>query len=104
MNVNSELVAWFQQLYCGIASDGMGVHIFLEILEGVKHVEYVVLLLLGCKDPLLEVHEVLPTLHKVGKTHARVQLGQVDHTGAVVEVVVLIFIAQIVMLVRSVDV
>jgi hypothetical protein len=103
-NINSELATWFQQLYCGIASNGVGVHVFLEIHERVKNVEYIVFLLLGCIYSLLEVHEVFPTLHKVGQTHAGVQLGQVDHTGAEVEVVVLVFIVHIVMLVRSVDV
>jgi hypothetical protein len=41
----------------------MGVHVFLEIFKGLKHVEYVVVWLLGCIDPLLEVQEVVPILY-----------------------------------------
>lgn len=41
----------------------MGVHVLLEIFKGLKNVEYVVILLLGGIDPLLEVHEVVPILY-----------------------------------------
>ena len=41
----------------------MGVHVFLEIFKGLKHVENVVVRLLGSIDPLLEVHEVVPILY-----------------------------------------
>jgi hypothetical protein len=82
----------------------MGVHVLLEIFKGLKHVENVVVRLLGSIDPLLEVHEVVPILYKVGQTHAGVQFGQVDHAGARVDAVVLMLIAQIVILVRSVEV
>ena len=41
----------------------MGVHVLLEIFKGLKHVENVVVWLLGSIDPLLEVHEVVPILY-----------------------------------------